>query len=40
VERNFSPRRIVLGAFAYALPYVAMWTLVGLTLGDSLRAAF
>jgi hypothetical protein len=33
-------RRIVLGAFAYALPYVAMWTLVGLTLGDSLRAAF
>jgi len=33
-------RRIVIGAFAYAFPYVAMWTLVGLTLGDSLRAAF
>ena len=33
-------RRILLGAVAYALPYVAMWTLVGLTVGGSLRAAF
>jgi hypothetical protein len=29
----------MLGAVAYALPYVAMWTLVGLTVGGSLRAA-
>ena len=33
-------RRILLGAVAYALPYVAMWTLVGVTVGGSLRAAF
>jgi len=32
-------RRIMLGAIAYALPYVAMWALVGLTVGGSLRAA-
>ena len=32
-------RRIVLGAVAYAIPYVAMWTIVGLTVGGSLRAA-
>jgi len=33
-------RRIVLGAVAYAVPYVAMWTLVGLAVSGSLRAAF
>ncbi|HYX76213.1 MAG TPA: hypothetical protein VE757_03460, partial [Gaiellaceae bacterium] len=32
-------RRIVLGAVAYALPYVAMWTLVGVAVSGSLRAA-
>jgi hypothetical protein len=32
-------RRIVLGAVAYAIPYVAMWTLVGLVLSGSLRVA-
>jgi hypothetical protein len=32
-------RRILLGAVAYALPYVAMWTLVGFTVGDSIRGA-
>ena len=32
-------RRIVLGAVAYALPYVAMWTIVGFALGGTLRAA-
>ena len=32
-------RRIVLGAVAYALPYAAMWTLVGFALGDTLRSA-
>src|SRR6476659_2801863 len=31
---------ILVSAFARALPYVAMWTLVGLTVGGSLRAAF
>lgn len=29
-------RRIVLGAVAYALPYVALWTLVGLALRDAM----
>jgi hypothetical protein len=31
-------RRIVLGAVAYAVPYVAMWSFVGLVVGSSLRA--
>jgi hypothetical protein len=31
--------RIVLGAIAYAIPYVAMWTIVGLALGATIRAA-
>jgi hypothetical protein len=32
-------RRIMLGAVAYAIPYVAMWTVVGLALGDTIRSA-
>jgi hypothetical protein len=28
-------RRILLGSVAYAIPYVAMWSLVGLALGDA-----
>jgi hypothetical protein len=32
-------RRIVLGCVAYAIPYVAMWSLVGLVLGTTIRAA-
>ena len=28
--------RIVLGAVAYAIPYVAMWTLVGLVISAAL----
>ena len=32
-------RSIVLGAVAYAIPYVAMWTLVGLVVSGSFRAA-
>ena len=32
-------RRILLGAVAYAIPYVAMWTIVGYALGGSLRGA-
>ena len=31
-------RRIVLGAVAYALPYVAMWTIVGFAFGETIRA--
>ena len=31
-------RRIVLGAVAYAIPYAAMWTLIGFALGEALRA--
>jgi hypothetical protein len=30
-----SDRRIVLGAVAYAVPYAAMWSLVGFALGDT-----
>ena len=32
-------RRILLGAVAYAIPYVALWSLVGFALGDTIRAA-
>lgn len=32
-------RRILLGSVAYAIPYVALWTLVGLTLGSTIRSA-
>ena len=28
-------RRIVLGSVAYAIPYVAMWSLVGVALGGA-----
>jgi hypothetical protein len=33
--RRIGDRRIVLGAIAYALPYVAMWTIVGVALSDT-----
>lgn len=32
-------RRILLGAVAYAIPYVAMWSIVGFALGKAIRAA-
>jgi hypothetical protein len=32
-------RRILLGAVAYAIPYVAMWTIIGLALSGTVRAA-
>jgi hypothetical protein len=32
-------RRIVLGAVAYAVPYVAMWSIVGLIVSGTLGAA-
>ena len=31
-------RRVVLGAVAYAIPYVAMWSIVGLALAGTLGA--
>ena len=31
-------RRILVGAIAYAVPYVALWSVVGLALGELLRA--
>ena len=31
-------RRIVLGAVAYAIPYVAMWSIVGFAFGETIRA--
>jgi hypothetical protein len=36
---SIGERRILLGAVAYAVPYAAMWTLLGLAAGDALRAA-
>jgi hypothetical protein len=35
---GFGERRILLGSVAYAIPYVALWSLVGLALGDAVRA--
>jgi hypothetical protein len=32
-------RRIMLGSIAYAVPYVALWSLVGLALGGAVRSA-
>ncbi|MGH3143866.1 MAG: hypothetical protein ACRDO9_12165 [Gaiellales bacterium] len=32
-------RRIFLGSVAYAIPYVAIWSLVGLALGETIRRA-
>jgi hypothetical protein len=32
-------RRILLGAVAYAVPYVAMWSIVGYLIGEAVRAA-
>jgi hypothetical protein len=37
--KTIGERRILLGAVAYALPYVAMWTIVGFALGDTIRRA-
>jgi hypothetical protein len=36
--RPISERRIVLGSIAYAIPYAAMWTIVGIALGGTIRA--
>jgi hypothetical protein len=38
--RRIGERRIVLGAVAYALPYVALWSIVGFVAGESLRGTF
>jgi hypothetical protein len=37
--RPIGERRILLGSVAYAIPYVAMWSIVGVTLGETLRSA-
>ncbi len=37
--RPIGRRRIVLGSVCYAIPYVALWTLVGVALGSGVRAA-
>ena len=37
-SRPVGERRIVLGSIAYAIPYVAMWTIVGIALGTTFRA--
>lgn len=37
--RPIGDRRILLGSVAYAVPYVAMWSIVGFVLGDAIRAA-
>ena len=36
--RPVGGRRIVLGAVAYAIPYVAMWSLIGFAVGAAVRA--
>lgn len=36
--RPIGERRIFLGAVAYAIPYVAMWTILGFVAGESLRS--
>jgi hypothetical protein len=37
--KQIGERRILLGAVAYAIPYVAMWVIVGYALGGTLRGA-
>ena len=37
--RPVGERRILLGSVAYAIPYVAMWSFVGLALGEAIRSA-
>jgi hypothetical protein len=36
--RPIGRRRIVLGSVAYAIPYTAMWSLVGFAVGDAVRS--
>jgi hypothetical protein len=38
-DRPIAERRILMGSIAYALPYVAVWTLLGFALGDVVHAA-
>jgi hypothetical protein len=37
--KQIGERRILLGAVAYAIPYAAMWVIVGYALGGTLRGA-
>ena len=36
--RPIGERRILLGSVAYAIPYVAMWTIIGVAVGSTIRA--
>jgi hypothetical protein len=38
-DKPVGDRRILLGSVAYAIPYVAIWSLVGLALGETIRSA-
>jgi hypothetical protein len=38
VGKPIGERRIFLGAVAYALPYVAIWSIVGFAFGETIRA--
>jgi hypothetical protein len=38
VGEPIGERRIFLGAVAYALPYVAIWSIVGFAFGETIRA--
>ena len=35
-DKPVGRRRIILGSVAYAVPYVALWSLVGIALGEAL----
>jgi hypothetical protein len=37
-DKPIGERRILLGSVAYAIPYVAIWSLVGVTIGDAIRS--
>lgn len=36
--KRIGKRRILLGAVAYAVPFVAMWSIVGFAIGETIRA--
>ncbi len=38
VDKPIGERRIFLGAVAYAIPYVALWSIIGFAFGETIRA--
>jgi len=36
--KRIGKRRILLGPVAYAVPFVAMWSIVGFAIGETIRA--